>query len=95
MLVAIELMEDGTAMMTEKPNGKLPKKSLVSDGANLAIIGLGFWGLASILLVLFVLFKWIKTKTSWSWKPIVARANWKWKEKWYQSKSKLDQSNLR
>lgn len=57
MLVAIELMEDGTAMMTEKPNGKLPKKSLVSDGANLAIIGLGFWGLASILLVLSVLLK--------------------------------------
>ena len=38
-------------------NMKLPKRSLVSDGANLAIIGLGFWGdkLASILLVLSVL----------------------------------------
>ena len=55
--VAIELMVDGTDTMTEKPNTKRQKKSLVSNGAKLALIGLGFWGLVSILLVILVLFK--------------------------------------
>ena len=55
MLVATKSVVAGTDMTTEKQNGKLPNKSLVSDGSNLAIIGLGFWGLTSILLVLSVL----------------------------------------
>ena len=51
-----ESMEDGTAKKIEITNGKSPKKFLTSEGIILAVIGLGFWGAASIVLLVNKLF---------------------------------------
>lgn len=51
MHVATELTEDGTEKKTEMTSGKSLKKFLTSEGILLAVIGLGFWGTASIVLL--------------------------------------------
>tara|TARA_E500000305_G_scaffold64901_1_gene51728 strand:+ start:89 stop:289 length:201 start_codon:yes stop_codon:yes gene_type:complete len=47
-----ELMEVGTDMKTELKSTKSAKKySTSSDGATIAILFLGFWGVCSVILL--------------------------------------------
>ena len=47
-----ELMEVGTDMKTELKSTKSAKKySTSSDGATIAILFLGFWGICSVILL--------------------------------------------
>ena len=54
---ATELTEDGTEKKTEITSGKSLRKFLTSEGIILAVIGLGFWGAASIVLLVNKLIK--------------------------------------